>query len=165
MSNIPKISIIVAISTDLAIGKNNKLLWDISEDMKHFREITSGHPVIMGENTYYSIGRPLPKRTNIVLSQKRDLEIPGVIVCHSIDEAIKIASEHDSMEIFFIGGGIIYKQALPLADKLYLTIVEGNFEADTFFPEYRNEFTKKIKEETNKNDTFKFSFVELERDK
>lgn len=159
--NKPTISIIVAIAKNRAIGKNNQLLWDIPEDLEHFKKITEGHPVIMGENTYYSIGRPLPKRTNIILSKNENLEIAGTIVCHSIDEAVKTASEKDSKEIFFIGGGMVYVQALPLADKLYLTVVEGDFDADVFFPEYENVFNKVISEEQCDKGKYKFKFLEL----
>ncbi len=162
--NKPTISIIVAIAENRAIGKNNQLLWDIPEDLEHFRGITAGHPVIMGEKTYYSIGRPLPNRTNIILSKNEDLKISGTIVCHSINEAIKIASEKDSKEIFFLGGGMVYAQALPLSDKLYLTVVEGDFDADVFFPEYENVFTKIIKEEQCDNGKYKFKFLELVKD-
>jgi len=124
------------VATNRAIGKNNQLLWHLGGDLKHFKEITSGHPVIMGEKTYYSIGRPLPKRTNIVLSQNLDLFIEGCIIAHSIDEAIEIASKQDQDEIFIIGGGSIYSQTINKADKLYLTIVNQVYDADTFFPEY-----------------------------
>lgn len=159
----PKISIICGLAHDRAIGNNNQLLWHIPEDLKHFKEITTGHPIIMGQKTYESIGRPLPNRTNIVLSQDSSLQIDGCIVCGSIDQAIVAASEHDQNEIFIIGGGSIYKQTIDLADKLYLTIVDGTYEADTFFPDY-SEFTKVIIEsETFESNNIKFKFVELER--
>lgn len=161
--NKPTLSIIVAIAKNRAIGKNNQLLWDIPEDLEHFRSITAGHPVIMGERTYYSIGRPLQNRTNIILSKNEGLEISGTIVCHSIDESIKVASEKDDKEIFFIGGGMVYAQALPLADKLYLTIVEGDFEADVFFPEYENVFNKIVSEKQCDNGKYRFNFLELVR--
>lgn len=157
------ISIIAAVANDLAIGKDNRLLWNIPEDLEHFRKITSGHPIIMGEKTYLSIGRPLPNRTNIVLTDKPELQIPGVVVCHSIDEAIRIASKNDSEEIFFIGGGMVYRQALKLADKLYLTIVDGDYEADTYFPDYKDLFKKIVNEEKHSNEKYSFRFVELVR--
>ncbi|MDO8513521.1 MAG: dihydrofolate reductase [bacterium] len=160
----PIISIIAAVAENLAIGKDNRLLWNIPEDLQHFKKITSGHPVIMGERTYYSIGRPLPNRTNIVLTDKKDLEIDGVSICHSIEEAVEIAKRADKEEIFFIGGGMVYKQALPIADKLYLTIVEGEFEADTFFPEYKNLFKKIIRKTKHSNEKYNFRFVELIRE-
>lgn len=162
--NKPLICIIVAIAEDLAIGKNNKLLWNIPEDLQHFKKITSGHPVIMGENTFYSIGKPLPNRLNIVLSPNMKLTIPGAKVCNSIPEAIKLASSVDQEEIFFIGGGQVYKQALEIADKLYLTIVEGKFDADTFFPEYRRIFKKVISEKKSSDKSYHYRFLELVRD-
>lgn len=159
----PTISIIVAVAQNLAIGKDNKLLWNIPEDLKHFKAITKGHPVIMGERTYYSIGRPLPNRTNIVLSDKIDLRIDGAIIVHSIDEAIKIATKNDNEEIFFIGGAMVYHQALNIADRLYLTIVEGDYEADTFFPDYTNIFKKVISRERHSDGKYNFEFLTLER--
>lgn len=162
MTKKPTISIIAAIGKNRELGKNNQLLWHIPEDMIHFKTVTEGHPIIMGENTFYSIGRPLPNRTNVVLSLNKDLTIPGCIVCHSINEAIKAASANDQEEIFFIGGGQIYKQSLPLADKLYLTLVDISTDADTFFPEYEKDF-KVISKENSANDELKYSFVELVR--
>lgn len=155
-----KLSIICAVSENLAIGKNNKLLFDIPADLEHFKNITEGHPVIMGLNTYNSIGRPLPKRTNIILSKDK-IEIENCLVFTSLDEAIKKAKELDDEEVFVIGGGSIYAQTINLADKLYLTIVDEIVEdADTFFPDY-SEFKNIIKEEHFENDNFKYKFVEL----
>lgn len=159
----PTISIIVAHGENLAIGKNNQLLWNIPEDLQHFKKITTGHPIIMGEKTYKSVGRPLPNRTNIVLSLDKALQIEGALVVHSMDDAIKAASDVDKKEVFFIGGGMIYQQALSFTDRLYITVVEGNWEADTYFPEYRDQFTKIISEELLNNDKNKFRFLVLER--
>lgn len=160
--NKPKISIIVAVDEARAIGKDNALLWNIPEDLAHFKEVTSGHPVIMGEKTSRSIGRPLPARTNIVLSRDESKVIPGCIIAHSLEEAFSLAGESD--EIFVIGGGTIYKLALPYADKLYITEVEGKFDGDTFFPEYKDEFTRKISEESHDNGKYRFKFLELEKE-
>ncbi|MEK7096587.1 MAG: dihydrofolate reductase [Patescibacteria group bacterium] len=157
----PTISIIVAIARDRAIGKNNQLLWNIPEDLQHFKKVTSGHPVIMGENTFKSIGRPLPNRLNIVLTKDKEYKPKGCIMAYSISEAVKLAQAKDKEEIFFIGGGMIYKQAIPLADKLYLTMVEGEYEADVYFPEYEQYFDKIIKEEAHNNGKNKFKFIEL----
>lgn len=145
-----------------AIGKDNQLLWDIPEDLQHFKEITSGHPVIMGEKTYHSIGRPLPRRTNIVLTDNPDFQAEGVVVASSLPEAFEKAAESDQEEIFVIGGGSVYRQALSSADRLYLTLVEGDFEADTFFPEYP-EFTKTVSEEKGASGAYTYSFVVLEK--
>lgn len=159
----PRISIISAIArNDRAIGKDNRLLWNIPEDMRHFRELTTGHTVIMGENTFRSIGRPLPNRTNIVLSIDPHFDQTGCLVARSIEEALDMAKRCETEEIFIIGGASIYKQLIPFADRLYLTLVEGEYEADTFFPEYR-EFTKVVSEESIDNGAHQFSFITLEK--
>ncbi|MFZ2187622.1 MAG: dihydrofolate reductase [Candidatus Moraniibacteriota bacterium] len=158
-----RLSIISAIARqDRAIGKNNALLWHIPEDFKHFKDLTSGHAIIMGENTYVSIGRPLPNRTNIVLSLTPEFAPEGCLVVRSIEEALEMARRCETKEIFVIGGASIYKQFIPFADRLYLTLVEGSFEADTFFPEYA-EFTHVVSEEKMDNGTHQFSFVILEK--
>lgn len=164
MSKKPIISIIVAIDESRAIGKNNQLLWSIPEDLQHFKEITSGHPVIMGERTFRSIGRPLSNRTNIVLTSDMELEIKGCLIAHSMKEAFEIGAKEDEEEIFVIGGGMVYKTALPYADKLYLTLVEGTHDADVYFPEYKTLFKKVVKEEAHENDTYKFKFLEIEKE-
>lgn len=159
----PKISMIVAVDEARAIGKDNRLLWNIPEDLKRFKELTTGHTVIMGENTYYSIGRPLPDRTNIVVTLNQSLELPGCLVAHSIDEAFRMAKEKESEEVFVIGGASIYKQCLPLVERLYLTLVEGTHEADTFFPEY-SEFQKVMSQESGMSETYRYTYFVLERE-
>jgi len=134
--NNPTISAVAAIGKNRELGKNGKLIWNIAEDMKHFKEITSGHAVIMGRKTYESIGRPLSNRTNIIITRNSDFTAQGCIVVQSIDEAISEAKKYDTQEVFIIGGGEIYKQAINLTNKLYLTIVNESAQADTFFPEY-----------------------------
>jgi len=133
-SAIHNISIIVAIAKNYAIGKDNKLLWHIPDDLKRFKKITKGHTVIMGRNTYFSLPiKPLPERRNIVISDIIGEEFDGCEVVNSIEEALeKVKSEN---EVFIIGGASIYKAFLPLANKLYLTIIEKDFEGDVFFPE------------------------------
>ncbi len=158
----PRISIISAIAKDRAIGKGNRLLWDIPEDLEHFKKITLGHPVIMGQKTYESLKGPLPKRVNIILTLNKDYKASGCTIAYSIDEAIKVASEKDNNEIFFIGGGQIYSQAIKFADRLYLTIVEGEYEADTYFPDY-SEFKRVISEKSHESSGYKYTFLELER--
>lgn len=125
------ISIIVAVGKNGAIGCANKLLWHISEDLKRFRALTTGHAVVMGRKTYDSIGRPLPNRKNIVVSRQNDLRIEGVEVFSTLEAALAAAGD----DAFVIGGEQIYRQTLPLAQKLYLTQVEQEHEADAFFPE------------------------------
>lgn len=159
--SLAKISIISAVGRNREIGKNNTLLWNLPEDLKHFKEKTSGHPVIMGQKTYESIGRALPDRTNIILSKEPNLKIDGCIVCDSIDEAIREARKHDDAEIFIIGGGSIYAQTIGLADKLYLTLVDADYDADTFFPDYA-EFDQIVSEsETFNCNGLKYRFIEL----
>lgn len=155
------ISIICAIGKNRAIGRDNKLLWDIPHDLQHFKDITSGHPVIMGRKTFDSIGRPLPGRTNIIITRDKEYQQDKCLVAHSLEEAIQKAKEIDNEEVFVIGGGSIYAQAINLADKLYLTIVDDVVEdADTFFPEY-DQFNKVVKEEHFETDKFKYSFIDL----
>ncbi len=153
---------IVAVDKNRAIGKNNKLLWDIPEDLRRFKQLTTGHTVIMGENTYYSIGRPLPNRQNIVVTLNQSLELSGCVVVHSIEEALQKAKEVEDTEVFIIGGASIYKQFLSLTERLYLTLVEGEHEADTFFPDY-SEFQKVLSQEFGENEKNKFTYYILER--
>jgi|WetSurMetagenome_2_1015567.scaffolds.fasta_scaffold352800_2 dihydrofolate reductase len=132
------ISIIAAIQVkDRGIGNRGNLLVRIKEDLKRFKELTMGHPVIMGRNTFLSIGWPLPGRINIVLSKDPGDRWEGCLTCSSLEDAFRLAAEHDPNEIFVIGGGDVYRQALPYADTLYLTLVESEKPADTFFPEYK----------------------------
>ena len=127
------LSLIVAVAQNGVIGDRNALLWHISEDLKHFKALTSGHPVVMGRKTYESLGRPLPNRTNVVIS-RQELEIPGCRVVHSLDEALALFPGDE--EVFIIGGAQIYAEALPRADRFYLTRVFHAYEGDTRFPEW-----------------------------
>lgn len=158
----PKISIISAIAKNRGIGKNNDLLYKIPDDLKRFRSITSGHPVIMGERTYYSIGKPLPDRLNIVLTKNPELNIKGVTMCGGIEEAIKVAADSDKDEIFFIGGGMIYRESITFADRLYLTLIDAEPEADTFFPDF-SDFKTLISEETGCYQDINYKYIILER--
>jgi dihydrofolate reductase len=125
------LSIIVAIAKNNAIGKDNQLLWHISEDLKYFRQVTSGHTVIMGRKTFESIGKPLPNRKNIVISRTLAPQ-DGITVVPSIAEALQHVS--NETEAFVIGGGAIYRETFPLAQKLYITQVHETYRGDTFFP-------------------------------
>lgn len=125
-------TIVVAISQNNAIGKNNQLLWHLPADLKHFKAITSGHAVIMGRKTYESIGKPLPNRRNIVVSTQKNLHIDGVEIVNSIDEAFALCENED--EVFVIGGAEIYRLSLNRVDRIFLTTVHATFEADAFFP-------------------------------
>lgn len=157
------VSIIVAIAENGVIGDKNALLWNIKEDMRRFRTTTTGHPVIMGRKTFESIGRPLPKRTNVVVT-RGDATFEGCEIAHSLEEAI--AMFPDEEEVFIIGGAQIYAQALPLADKLYLTIVHRNYEGDTSFPEINySEWQEISRQEFERGEEYNnpFTFIDLER--
>ena len=159
------ISIIVAIAENSVIGDKNALLWNIKEDMRRFRTTTTGHPVIMGRKTYESIGRPLPKRTNVVIT-RGDTAFEGCEMAHSLEEAI--AKFPADEEVFIIGGAQIYAQALPLADKLYLTVVHRNYAGDTSFPEIDySEWRELSREEFARGEDYdgRFTFIDLERKK
>ena len=158
------ISIIVAVAKNGVIGDKNTLLWHLREDMIHFRTTTSGHPVVMGRKTYDSIGRPLPKRTNVVITRDTNLAIEGCTVVHSLDEAVAMFDK--SEEVFIIGGAQIYAQALAVADRIYLTVIDKEYEGDTSFPEIDYSAWKEIsREEYVRGEEFEhpFAFITLEK--
>ncbi len=159
-----KLSIIVAISENNAIGKNNQLLWHLPADLKHFKEITSGHTIIMGRKTYDSIGRPLPNRRNIVITRQSDLKIENVEVVSSLKEAITLCA--NEKEIFIIGGAEIYESSVELANRIYLTTVHQEYEADAFFPNIVAEQWSEINREYHSADeknSVAYTFSTLER--
>lgn len=150
-----KIALILAMSENLVIGTNGKLPWHIPEDLKRFKALTLGHPIIMGRKTFESIGKPLPKRLNIILSREPDLKIEGTTVCSGIPQALEICrnlgrrsledldqgkkhgetSEIDASTVFIVGGGDIFKQSVKLCDEIFLTLVKGRVEGDAYFPQ------------------------------
>ena len=138
------ISVIVAVAENGTIGDKNALLWHITEDMKHFRSRTTGHPVVMGRKTYESLGRPLPNRTNVVIT-RQELTIEGCEVVHSLEEAMALFSEEE--EVFIIGGAQIYAEAMRVADRFYLTVVEHPYEGDARFPAWNPEEWQLIESE------------------
>ena len=160
------ISIIVAIARDRGIGYQNKLLVHLPSDLKHFKAITSGHVIIMGQNTFESIGRPLPNRENIILSLDKNFQAPDCQVFDNIETALEFARQSEQTknpehpEAFFIGGASIYKQAIQYADKLYITLIDAQYPADTFFPDY-SAFKNIIKTEEQEHEGIKFKFLEL----
>lgn len=160
------ISLIAAIDENRGLGKNNQLLFKIPEDMKRFRELTTGHIVVMGRKTFESIGHPLPNRTNIVVTRDRAYDAPGCIVVHSLEQALEKAQvaatsyAADKQEIFIIGGGELYKQSIDKTDKLYLTLVDGVYEADTFFPDY-SQFLNEVFRKDSRNEKYSYTFLEL----
>jgi dihydrofolate reductase len=160
-----KISIIVAVAKNWAIGKNNQLLWHIPADLKRFKQITLGHQLIMGKLTYLSLPkRPLANRTSIVVTDNREETFEGCITVYSIQQALDLCNDRE--ETFIIGGGSVYRQFLPYANKLYLTVVHKDFEADTFFPEIDTnqwnlvEHSDHGPDETN---DFSYSFLVFEK--
>ena len=159
------ISIIVAIAENQAIGKDNQLLWHISEDLKRFKKLTSGHPVIMGRNTWLSLPvKPLPDRKNIVITDNPEEYFEGADMAFSIEDAIAKCPEGE--ECFVMGGGMIYRQFMPLADRLYVTKVFQSFEADTFFPEIDKDQWDVISREEVKDDDsvpFRYEYLVYER--
>jgi dihydrofolate reductase len=158
------ISIIVAIAENFAIGKNNELLFHLPNDLKRFKQITSGHSLIMGRNTLLSLPKwPLPDRRHIVITDKKEDNFPGCETVFSIQEALeKVRNEN---EAFAIGGGMIYKQFYPLAGKLYLTLVHHPFDADVFFPEIDFSEWKEISREDffDEKNGFNYSYLNLKR--
>lgn len=152
-----------AIGKSRELGKQGELIWRISDDLKCLKALTSGHAVIMGRKTYESIGKPLPNRTNVIVTRNADYEAPGCLIATSINEALDIAQEHEQEEIFILGGAEIYTQALPYTDRLYLTLVEAEDpEADTFFPDY-SEFTKVVDRQSREHEGLKYEWLTLER--
>ena len=127
------LDMIVAIAQNRVIGSDNKMLWHIPEDFAHFKKTTMGHPIIMGRKTWESLGRPLPGRKNVVITRQKDYEAEGAEIVSSLEEALKLL--RDEPRVFVIGGGEVYRQAMPLADHMWVTIVGKNFEGDTTFPE------------------------------
>lgn len=161
------ISIIVAIAQNLAIGKDNDLLWHLSADLKHFKQLTTGQTVVMGERTFLSLPRrPLPNRRNVVITDKADLQFDGCEMAHSIDEAARLC--HADKENFVIGGGSIYRQFMPLADTLHITWVYRDFEADTFFPAIDETVWEAVEQSERLRDEasgLEFAFVTYKRRK
>ena len=128
------ISFIVAASTNNVIGKNNQLPWSLPNDMKFFKNTTWAMPVLMGRKSFESLGKPLPGRLNVVITRQNDWKPEGASVVHSVEDAIKVAAAADYNETFIIGGGEIFKEAMSVADKIYLTRVDVTLEGDAFFP-------------------------------
>ncbi|MGZ5246814.1 MAG: dihydrofolate reductase [Flavitalea sp.] len=134
MENKIRLSLVVAASENNVIGKDNHLLWHLPNDLKFFKNTTWGMPVIMGRKTFESVGKPLPGRTNIVISRQEGWSAEKITVVRSLEEAIEQSSSMDAREAYIIGGGEIYKQSMDLADRIYITRVHTELEGDTFFP-------------------------------
>lgn len=158
----PKVSIIVAISKNRGIGNDNKLLWQIPDDLRRFKKLTTGHLIIMGRKTFESIGKALPERDNIVITRDKNFETEDCIVVNSLEQALAKAASIDNNEIFIIGGGQIYEQAISKADKIYLTEIDSDLDADTFFPDY-SQFNSVVFAQQNVFNGINYKFLELER--
>ena len=160
------LSIIVAIAKNHIIGKNNELLWSIPEDMKHFRETTTGHTVIMGKRTFESIGKPLPNRKNVVIAQKDEVfeDKTGIEIVNSLEELEEY--EKSQEECFVIGGAMIYKQLMTKCKKMYITLIDKEFEGDVSFPQIDDKEWKEVKREKGKEcekTGLNYSFIEYNR--
>ncbi|TDE18588.1 dihydrofolate reductase [Dyadobacter psychrotolerans] len=160
------ISIIVAVSENRVIGKDNQLLWRLPDDLKRFKKLTFGHPIIMGRKTFDSIGKPLPGRTSIVVTRDRNFSMEGVIAVHSVREALEEAEKLETDETFIIGGGELYSLTLALADRLYITEVNTIISGDTYFnitnPDEWIETERTVHQADDKH-KFTFNFVDYAR--
>lgn len=159
-----KVSLIVAVSENGVIGKDNDLIWHLPKDMKFFKETTKGHHVIMGRKNLESIPhkfRPLPNRVNVIITRKTDYKADGCIVVNSLEDALAVAKENGEKEPFIIGGGQIYKLALDknLVDRIYITKINHSFEGDTYFPKITEEWKEISKESYNADEKHKYSFT------
>jgi dihydrofolate reductase len=156
------ISLIVAIAQNGVIGHNNQLIWHLPNDLKQFRKLTTGHTIIMGRRTFDSIGKPLPNRTSIVISRDPNLKIEGCTVVNSLEDAIKTAKLTEPEEAFIIGGAEIYRLALPLVNKMYVTEVKSDFEGDTFLtiPTEGWKETSRVSHQTDEKHGWAYDFVE-----
>lgn len=165
--NAERLSLIVAIGRNRAIGKDNELLWAIPDDLARFKELTLGHPVIMGRKTWESIPekfRPLPGRTNIVVTTDSTYKADGAILAQSFPEALSRARDGEGAdEIFAIGGQRIFECALPFAHRLYLTLIDDEKEGDSFLPAYEHEFSREIKREEREWNGLRYAWIDLER--
>lgn len=164
-----KIALVVAAARNRAIGLNNKMPWHLPEDLKYFKRVTMGKPVIMGRNTFESIGRPLPGRPNIVISRNADYQAEGITLVNSLEAALQAAAQllpPGTDEVMVIGGAQIYAQALAKADRLYLTEVDAEPEADAFFPAIDRKEWREVARESHaacERNPYAYSFVVLER--
>jgi len=161
----PRLAILAAVASNRTIGLNNTLPWHLPADLKHFKALTLGQIIVMGRRTYESIGRPLPGRTNVVLTRRQDLNLPDVGLAQSIEEAVNRYADSDKT-IFIIGGATLYQQALPLCQRLYLTEIQQDFPGDTFFPEFNRNDWQEISREihyASDSSEMEFHFVVLDR--
>jgi len=160
------LSIIAAMDRNQLIGNNNQLPWHLPADFTHFKAKTMGKPILMGRKTFESIGRPLPGRTNIVLSRNPDLQFDGVVFVHSVEGAITAAA--DAAEMMIIGGSTIYEMLLPQVDRMYLTYVDGEFDGDAWFPAFdRSQWqeTENVLHQKDDKNAYDCRFITLEKNR
>jgi dihydrofolate reductase len=160
----PRLSFVVAIDEDRGIGCNNQLMWSLPNDLKHFKAMTVGRPVVMGRKTFESMGRPLPSRLNIIVTRDAGYSVPGCVVVPSIEKALQAAP--DAQEMAIIGGGTLFQQTLDLVDTIHLTEVHAHCGADTFFPSVKPEEwkeTSRVRHSADDKHAHDYSFVTLER--
>ncbi|QDA61399.1 dihydrofolate reductase [Hymenobacter jejuensis] len=159
------IALVVAVAENGVIGRDNQLIWHLPADLKHFKQLTLNHPIVMGRRTFEAIGRPLPGRTNIVVTRQPDWHAEGCQVAFSVPEALEQAQALDE-DVFVIGGGEIYRQALAAADTVFLTEVHNSFDGDVIFPELNHTEWREITRERHEPDAkhaYAFSFVTMQR--
>jgi dihydrofolate reductase len=163
--NAPILSAIAAMTENRVIGKDNKMPWHLPADLKHFKTLTSGHPIIMGRKTFESIGRPLPNRTNIILTRDSNFAADNCIVVTSPEAAITLGKECDQEEVFIIGGAEIYQQLMPAIQRIYLTIIHHEFAGDAFFPELSQEWheTSRERHRADESNEFDYTFLTVEK--
>jgi dihydrofolate reductase len=160
----PCVSVIAALAKNRVIGVENRLPWRLPEDLAHFKALTLGHPILMGRKTFESLGRPLPGRRNIVITRNPDYRPEGAVVAQSIAAALALCADAD--EVFFIGGADLYAQAIPLADRLYLTEVDVEAKGDAWFPDYDRSAFREVARDAHtgeKGDALRFEFAVYER--
>ena len=163
-----RLSILVAMARNRVIGQHNKLPWHLPADLKHFKLLTMGHVIIMGRKTYESIGRPLPGRTNIIITQQKNFTVPGATVVNSIEDALLACEQANATnsECFIIGGEGLYRQTIAMCQRMYITEIQRDFEGDTVFPEYDPcewKETQRDKYFADSDNTMEYHFVILDR--
>lgn len=155
------LTLIAAMSRNHVIGKDNKMPWHLSVDLQHFKTLTMGKPIIMGRRTYESIGKALPGRRNIVVTRNAAFAAPHCEIAYSLGGALAMAS--DAIETMVIGGAEIFQEIIPRAQRMYLTVIDQDFEGDAFFPDWQEEEWEEVKRENHTADGYKFQFVDLVR--
>ena len=158
-----RLNLIAALGQNGVIGVDNRLPWRLSEDLKHFKALTLGHPVLMGRKTFESLGRPLPGRRNIVITRNPECRLEGAEIAHSLEQALALCEGAD--EVFFIGGADLYRQALPLVQRLYLTEVDASPPGDAFFPSFDRARWRESARDTRRDDAsgLEYAFVIYDR--